>query len=197
MDGYPGAARRSAWSKGKENKKLAEQKFHELAALQARIPEAPSARVADVIEAFLAWAKLHRSEETLRNYLWYGEEVLRAFGVICGFVDSEADSRHPLDGHARLGANDRTQCPSVGLPCFLLGQGRGHYCPANPLNGMKCPKARTRERIMTRHEYAILMKNGRQCSFGNGCFLPFATPAAGPRRPVCSSGTKFKEDRGY
>ena len=57
---------------GKENKKLAEQKFHELAVLQARVPETPSARVADVIEAFLAWAKRHRSEETIRNYVWLG-----------------------------------------------------------------------------------------------------------------------------
>ena len=69
-------------AQGKENKKLAEQKFHELAAMQARIPEAPSARVADVIEAFLAWAKRHRSEETLRNYLWYGERFSEHSGYL-------------------------------------------------------------------------------------------------------------------
>ena len=51
---------------GKANKQAAQDKFHELALLQSRVPEAPSARVADVIEAFLAWSKIS-SEATRRT----------------------------------------------------------------------------------------------------------------------------------
>ena len=65
---------------GKKNKKQAEDKFHELAAQRARLPECSSARVADVIEAFLAWSTVHRSEETNRNYLWYGQKFAEVVG---------------------------------------------------------------------------------------------------------------------
>jgi len=44
-----------------------------LAAEQPKAPEAPNARVADVIEAFLGWTKIHRGEETNSNYLWFGQ----------------------------------------------------------------------------------------------------------------------------
>jgi hypothetical protein len=60
-------------AEGRENKKQAQQKFHELAAERPKAPESLSARVADVIEAFLAWTKIHRSEETNRNYFWFGQ----------------------------------------------------------------------------------------------------------------------------
>jgi hypothetical protein len=69
-------------AEGKANKQAAQDKFHELALLQSRVPEAPSARVADVIEAFLAWSKIHRSDETNRNYFWYGEKFAEAAGFL-------------------------------------------------------------------------------------------------------------------
>jgi hypothetical protein len=46
------SGKRIRLAEGRENKKLAQQKFHELAVERARAPEAPTARVADVIEAF-------------------------------------------------------------------------------------------------------------------------------------------------
>jgi hypothetical protein len=69
-------------AQGKENRKLAQQKFHELAAVRVRLPEASFARVADVIEAFLAWSKIHRSAETNRNYIWYGQKFSEEIGYL-------------------------------------------------------------------------------------------------------------------
>jgi hypothetical protein len=57
-------------AEGRENKQQAESKFHDLAAAKHQPPESPTATVADVIEAFLAWTKVHRSPETNRNYIW-------------------------------------------------------------------------------------------------------------------------------
>ena len=51
-------------AQGKEDRKAAEKKFHELMASRSQAPESPTARVADVIEAFLAWTKIHRSSES-------------------------------------------------------------------------------------------------------------------------------------
>lgn len=74
--------RKMRLAQGRKNRRLAQEKFHELAALCTRAPESCSARVADVIEAFLVWTKIHRSPETSRNYLWYGQK----FSEHCGYL---------------------------------------------------------------------------------------------------------------
>ena len=71
-------------AEGRGNKRRAEQKFHELAAVRTCAPEGASARVADVIEAFLAWSKIHLSEETNRNSIWYGQ----MFSEHCGYLSA-------------------------------------------------------------------------------------------------------------
>ena len=76
------AGRKVRLAQGREQKKLAEQKFHELMAVRTEAPESPKARVADVIEAFLAWCKRHRGDETNRNYMWYGQQ----FSERCGYL---------------------------------------------------------------------------------------------------------------
>ncbi|MGA2497466.1 MAG: hypothetical protein ABSH20_06980 [Tepidisphaeraceae bacterium] len=60
-------------AQGRENKKAAEQRFHELKAVSPQAPEVPTARVADIIEAFLNWAERHLSPEAQRNLKWYGQ----------------------------------------------------------------------------------------------------------------------------
>ena len=69
-------------AQGKENRKAAEQKFHDLMAARSQAPESPTARVADIIEAFLAWTKIHRSDETNRNYVWYGQQFSEHSGYL-------------------------------------------------------------------------------------------------------------------
>ena len=51
-------------SPGKHQRKEAEQKFYELVSLRAEAPDAPTARVADIIECFLGWAKNHLATDT-------------------------------------------------------------------------------------------------------------------------------------
>ena len=60
-------------AEGRANKKLAEQKFYGLKAV-SRPAESSDARVADVIDRFLAWSKIHRSSETNRNHVYYGQK---------------------------------------------------------------------------------------------------------------------------
>ena len=59
-------------AKGKANKAEAERAFHELMALTPRRPEAHDARVCDLVEAFLDFARKKKySDDTIRNYSFY------------------------------------------------------------------------------------------------------------------------------
>ena len=147
-------------TQGRENKKLAEQKFHELAVLQTRVPEGPTARVADVIEAFLAWAKHHLGEETLRNYLWYGEKFSEHSGYLLSSALKPIHLTRWIDTQGWGPTTERNARRSI-YRAFSWACEEG-ILPANPLRGMKCPKARTRQRMMTRQEYVVLMKHGRR-----------------------------------
>jgi hypothetical protein len=55
---------------------LAEERFVELRKLRREAPEAPATLVADLVEAFLGWAKTHLSQETRHNYFFYGACLL-------------------------------------------------------------------------------------------------------------------------
>jgi len=147
-------------AEGKANKKAAQDKFHELALVQSRAPEAPSARVADVIEAFLAWSKLHRSEETNRNYFWYGEKFAESAGYLLVPELKPIHVTRWVDEHGWKETTERNARRSV-YRAFSWAQEEG-IIPANPLKGMKCPRARTRERALANNEYAILMRNSRR-----------------------------------
>src|ERR1700691_1203883 len=76
------AGQRIRLAQGRASRKLAQQKFHELAVERTQAPEAPTARVADIIESFLAWTKIHRSEETNRNYVWFGQAFAEHSGYL-------------------------------------------------------------------------------------------------------------------
>jgi hypothetical protein len=69
-------------TEGRANRKLAEQKFHELKAVQARPADRSDARVSDVVDRFLGWSKLHRSDKTNRNHVWYGQKFSEYIGYL-------------------------------------------------------------------------------------------------------------------
>lgn len=147
-------------AQGKENRKPAEQKYHELAAVRTRAPEAPSARVADVIEAFLAWSKLHRSDETNRNYIWYGQKFSEEAGYLAVCDLKPIHVTRWVDKHGWKETTERNARRSV-YRALSWAKEEG-VIPENPLKGMKCPKARTRERALTDDEYKILMRNSQR-----------------------------------
>jgi integrase len=128
--------------------------------VRTRAPEAPSARVADVIEAFLAWSKLHRSEETNRNYIWYGQKFSEEVGYLQAVELKPIHVTRWVDKHGWTETTERNARRSV-YRAFSWAKEEG-IVPENPLKGMKCPKARTRERALTNGEYVILMRNSRR-----------------------------------
>jgi integrase len=147
-------------AEGRKNKQAAVDKFHELASQRSRVPESPSARVADVIEAFLAWSKVHRSDETNRNYFWYGEKFAEHAGYLLVAELKPIHVTRFVDKYGWKDTTERNARRSV-YRAFSWAKEEG-IIPENPLKGMKCPKARTRERALTNGEYCILMRKSRR-----------------------------------
>jgi integrase/recombinase XerD len=145
---------------GKSDRKVAEQKFHELKAVQSRPADRCDARVADVIESFLEWSKVHRSTETCRNHVWYGQQ----FSEHCGYL--KATEVRPIhvtrfvDGHGWGSTTERNARRSV-YRAFSWAVEEG-LLAANPLKGMKCPGALTRQRAMTDDEFRSLLRASKR-----------------------------------
>jgi integrase len=144
-------------AQGKESRKAAEQKFHELMASRSQAPESPNARVADVIEAFLAWTKVHRSSETNRNYISYGQ----GFSEHSGYMQtSELKPIHVtrwVDENGWTQTTERNARRSI-YRAFSWACEEG-ILTRNPLQGMKCPRAKARGRFMSDSEYRTLLKH--------------------------------------
>ena len=147
-------------AEGRENRKAAERRFHELKLAGTQTPEAPSARVADVIEAFLDWAKIHLSDETNRNLVWYAQ----------GFSERSGDLRvtelkpiHLTRWVDKKNWNDTTErnARRAIYRAFSWACSEG-IIGANPLVGMRCPRAKTRERVMTDDEFRLILRESKR-----------------------------------
>lgn len=146
-------------AQGKDARKAADQKFHELMASRSQAPESPTARVVDVVEAFLAWTKIHRSSETNRNYFWYGQ----SFSEHSGYLQvSELKPIHVtrwVDENKWTATTERNARRSVHR-AFSWACEEG-ILSRNPLHGMKCPRARSRGRFMSEDEYRTALRNSK------------------------------------
>jgi integrase len=178
-------------AQGRENKKLAEDKFHELAAVRIKAPEATSARVADVIEAFLTWANKHLTAETLRNYTWYGQQFSEAFGYILASEFRPIHVTRWVDSH-KWGTTTEYNARRSIKRVFSWACEQG-ILNNNPLRSMKCPKGKTRDRALTNDEYCILMRNSRR----EFKILLFALKETGcrPKEARMLRWNQVKEDR--
>jgi hypothetical protein len=93
------AGRQRKLAEGRDNRKLAEQKFHELMLVSAESPDASDLRVLTVCELFLQGSAKHHSPDTLRGYHFW----LQSFADACGEI--EIDALKPVhvtswvDGH--------------------------------------------------------------------------------------------------
>jgi integrase len=148
-------------AEGRANKKLAEQKFHEQKAVTPMAPESQGARVADVIESFLLWARVHRSPETCRNLVWYGE----AFSEHSGYIQaSELKPIHLTRWITGKGWNQTTERNARRsiYRAFAWACDEG-LLKTNPLKGMKCPAAATRQRALSDAEFRVLLRNSDRC----------------------------------
>jgi integrase len=149
-------------AQGRENRKVAQQKFHELAVTVASTPEAVTARVADIIEDFLAWAKIHLSEETNRNYIWFGQSFAEHSGFISASDLKPIHLTRWIDERKWLQTTERNARRSIYRAFSWACQ--GGLLPRNPLQGMKCPRAKIRNRVMTDAEFRALLRNSN-CDF--------------------------------
>lgn len=144
-------------AQGRENRKLAERRFHEIKATQARPMEVVSnLRIADVIDAFLDWAALHRSPESLRNFKWYGQKFSEQFGYLPAVDLRPIHLTQFVDKHHWGQTTQRNAKRSI-YRAFSWADDEGLIRP-NPLKGMKCPGALTRQRAMTDAEFRSLLR---------------------------------------
>jgi integrase len=146
-------------AEGKTNRKLAEQKFHELKVVQARSAENCNARIADIIDGFLTWSKVHRSPETCRNHLWYGQKFSEHIGYLKATELRPNHLTQWVDSHAWGQTTQRNARRSV-YRAFAWAVEEG-LLTSNPLAGMKCPAALTRQRAMTDAEFRSLLRGSR------------------------------------
>jgi integrase len=150
------AGKKIRLAEGLPNRKTAEQKFHELKAVTAQAPEAPTARVADVIEAFLDWACSHLQPETLRNLKRYGEMFAEHSGYILASAMKPIHLTRWIDGKNWGPTTERNARRSISrVFSWACEQG---VLPSNPLKGMRCPRAKTRQRILTDGEFRALLR---------------------------------------
>jgi integrase len=147
-------------AEGRGNKKAAEQKFHELMALGARAAEASDARVADILDAFLAWSKVHRSEETNRNLVWYGQSFAEHSGYVKAVDVRPIHVTHWVDSHKWGQTTERNARRSINR-AFTWSVEQG-LLTNNPLQGMKCPPAATRQRAMTEVEFRSMLRGSKR-----------------------------------
>jgi len=147
-------------AQGRANKKAAEQKFHELKAVSSQAPEAPTARVADTIEAFLNWAERHLSPEAQRNLKWYGQMFAERWGNLL------VTELKPI--HVTRWVDEKTWGPTTQHNAYRsVGRVFSWACQqgvlaTNPLKGMKSPRPHHRERAMTDEEFRTLLRHSKR-----------------------------------
>ena len=65
---------------GKENRKLAWEKYHQLMLSVAESPESPNLKVIDLCDYFLDWSQKNLAPRTYQGHRWY----LQSFTDVCG-----------------------------------------------------------------------------------------------------------------
>jgi integrase len=172
-----------------EHRILAEEKFVELRKISRIAPQAPTARTADIIEAFLVWSKQHRSDETHRVNRYY----CQLFAEHCGTVPArEIKPYHITNWISTMMSPERVAKEMARRKAELesgaitkrkqghdpkeWGQSTAHngratafrvfswakdegLLPENPLAGLKRPKPPARQRAMTDDEFNKMHEN--------------------------------------
>lgn len=151
------AGKKVRLAQGRANRKGAEHKFHELKAVGARIPESPTARIADVLDAFLDWAQRHLSSESLRNLKWYGEMFAEHSGYLLAAEIKPIHLTRWIDGKKWGPTTERNARRAISR-AFSWACEQG-VLTSNPLKGMRCPSAKARQRALSAGEFKTLLRN--------------------------------------
>ncbi len=149
-------------AKGKANKKLAEQKFHELMLARCQNPEvSTSIRVVDLVEPFLDFSKKRFAPGTYRNYRFYSQRFAEACGQlevsqlkphhITRWIDSEPWNQTSEGNARRIARRVMTWAKEEGL------------IHQNPLEDMPSVSGNARQRALTDTEYRALLATSHGC----------------------------------
>jgi integrase len=160
-------------AKGRASRKHALQKFHELMAVRPEAPESVTARVADVIEAFLAANRGRLSAETMRKYDWYGQ----AFAEHSGFVLARELKPHHVTAFVNekgWGATTEYNARRSLFRMFSWACEEG-LLSANPLRGMKRPKPAPRGRGQSEAEFRTMLRGEKSGRFKRLLFALWST----------------------
>ncbi len=139
-----------------KDKDEAHRKFHEMMATGHEAPESPKARVADIIEAFLAWASTHTKPSTYEQYEWYGQKLAEACGR------HAARDFKPIHITRWIAKNEwkcahEYNAKRYAFRYFSWAVEEG-VLTKNPLAGMKRPKPMPRQRAITDGEYLSMLR---------------------------------------
>ena len=141
------AGKKIRLAQGRQNKQAAQQKFHELMLTRHQTPDTSDPRVADLVEAFLVFAEKRFSEDTYRNYRFYGQK----FAEACGrYATSELKPFHItkwVDGQTTWNPTTERNARRLAHRVMTWAKAEG-LLAQNPLAGMKCPRAKTRKRSL-------------------------------------------------
>jgi len=134
---------------------VAEEKFCELRKLKREAPESPTGRVADVIEAFLAWSQKHVSPETQHGYQFYGQSFAERWGLV---LASDLKPFHVTQwvDEREWGKTTEYNARRSIFRIFSWADDEG-ILPKNPLKGLRRPKPKPRQRALRPEEYRSML----------------------------------------
>jgi len=143
-------------AEGRENKKLAEKKFHELSLLVAESPESCDMRVASVCDAFLQWSERHQSPETYRGYLFY----VQSFCEACGYRPvADLRPHHVTTWTDRKAWGPTSQFNAVRSVQRVFNWAvKEKRIQQNPVKGMERPRPKSRMTYASDDEFQALRR---------------------------------------
>jgi integrase len=144
-------------TQGRQNKAEAERKFHEPMLVRHRRPDTVSARVADLVEAFLAEAIKRVADETYRNYRFYAQKFAEACGQHSTAILKPFHVSQWINGQKWNQTTERN-ARRVALRVMTWAVEEGLIL-TNPLQGMKCPPANIRKRALSPIETKAIIAN--------------------------------------
>jgi integrase len=193
------AGKKIRLAEGRPNKKIAERKFHELAAIRPLVTQPVAITVADIIERFLATNSKRlpsgeiENSETMRSYKWYGQAFAEYIGDL---LVTELQPIHVTEfvkSKERWGQTTQYNARRSIFRFFSWATEEG-ILPKNPLQKMKRLKPDPRNRAMTHDEFRKLMRGEPKTCFKTFLYALWATGCR-PKEARTLKWELVKEDR--
>jgi len=149
-------------AEGRNNRRLAEQKFHELMLVAGENLDSPDLRVVTVCDEFLQWSNRHQSLDTYRGYHFY----LQSFAESCGHLSvSELKPFHVskwVDSKPNW-ISTTTQYNAIRSAIRAFNwAAEQKIIRESPLKGMKRPRQKSRDTYLDEHVYRSLRRLASQ-----------------------------------